>query len=224
MMSWKMLSFQDSTSTNMENLILLHDFSMMVMILIMMLITMNMIYLNFNKFYNFKLLNNQYLEMMWTLLPMLILFTVAMPALIHLYNIEETNKYMFTMKIISHQWYWSIEYSDFNNKLYNSFMSKNSMNMNMFRIMDTDTRMILPFNVNIRLLITSMDVIHSFSMPSMGLKVDSCPGRLNQINLMSLRPGLFFGQCSEICGINHSFMPIVIEFTSLTNMINYLKN
>ena len=130
-----------------------------------------------------------------------------------------------TIKTVGHQWYWSYEYSDFLNIEFDSFIiPTNQLNSNEFRLLDTDNRCILPFNYPIRILTTSIDVIHSWTVPSLGIKIDSTPGRLNQSLIYINRPGLYFGQCSEICGINHRFIPIVIESTNFLNFKNWLKS
>nr|AZL93118.1 cytochrome c oxidase subunit 2 [Belyta sp. ZJUH_2016005] len=221
MPTWLLLNFQDASSPNMENMILFHDFIMMMMILIMSFITMKIYYMLKNKMYYMKFMNHQMLEMFWTILPMCILMTMAIPSIMNLYINEEINMPMLTFKIIAHQWYWSFELPNINMN-YESFMIKNFFKSN-FRLLDTNSRLMIPINLNIKLLVSSMDVIHSFTIPSLGIKIDACPGRLNQINFKSLRPGIFFGQCSEICGINHSFMPIMMEMTKFNNWINLMK-
>jgi len=130
-----------------------------------------------------------------------------------------------TLKTIGHQWYWSYEYSDFNQIEFDSYIiQSNELNNYNFRLLDVDNRVILPINLKIRILITAADVIHSWSVPSLGVKVDGTPGRLNQTNFIINRPGLYYGQCSEICGANHSFIPIVIERVNLKSFINWIKN
>lgn len=143
-----------------------------------------------------------------------------------LYLTDEIIKPLLTIKSIGHQWYWRYEYSDFKNIDFNSFIllyNNNLPNNNIFRLLDVDNRLILPFNNQIRILTSSIDVIHSWTIPSLGIKIDSIPGRINQSSIIINRPGIFFGQCSEICGINHRFIPIIIERTSKINFINWLK-
>lgn len=154
---------------------------------------------------------------------MFILIFIALPSLKILYLTDEIHFNNLTIKTIGHQWYWRYEYSDFNNIEFDSFiLPANQLIPNEFRLLDVDNRCILPFNLPIRLLTTSIDVIHAWTVPSLGIKIDSTPGRLNQTILFINRPGLFFGQCSEICGINHRFIPIVIESTNLYNFKNWL--
>nr|AZL93441.1 cytochrome c oxidase subunit 2 [Pristaulacus sp. ZJUH_2016030] len=219
---WMHFSTQNACSPLMEHLIFFHDYSMMLIIIILSLIFYTIMFLLTNLNYNHFLIENQMIELIWTISPMMILFFLALPSLKILYLSDEIFLSFFTIKIIGHQWFWSYEYSDFLNIEFNSFMLNNFSKMNFFRLLDVDSHMIIPMNLNIRLLINSSDVIHSWTIPSMGIKIDAIPGRLNQISLISKRPGMFFGQCSEICGINHSFMPIVLESTKMNLFFNWL--
>nr|UZT67578.1 cytochrome c oxidase subunit 2 [Tessmannella kiplingi] len=217
MHTWMNYMFQDSSSPNMEWLFKFHDYTLLINLLITLIISY-MIYMIFiNKFINLKI-DNQMIEIIWTILPMVILIFLAFPSLKILYMIDSIYKPLLTIKCIGHQWYWSYQFADFFNLEYESFMS-NFLGRGVFRLLDVSNRLILPVDLQIRLLICSEDVIHSFTVPSMGIKVDGVPGRLNQINLMINRPGIYFGQCSEICGMNHSFMPICIEATNLKTFL-----
>nr|YP_010610813.1 cytochrome c oxidase subunit II [Paratkina nigrifasciana]WAP91634.1 cytochrome c oxidase subunit II [Paratkina nigrifasciana] len=225
MSTWTTLNFQDAVSPIMEQLIMFHDHTMMIIFMITMIVSYMMISLMLNKFINRLLLEGQFIELIWTILPAFMLIFIALPSLKILYLIEEINKPMISIKSIGHQWFWSYEYSDFKKIEFDSYMKPfNDLEKNEFRLLDVDNRIILPFNINTRILVTSTDVIHSWTIPSMGIKIDASPGRINQGSLMINRPGLFFGQCSEICGANHSFMPIVIESINLTSFINWLNN
>nr|AVT44061.1 cytochrome c oxidase subunit II [Podagrion sp. JY-2018] len=219
---WGQMILQDSNSSIMENMIMFHDYAMLIIIMIIMFIFYMMIFMLSNKFINLFLLENQMLEVIWTMIPIMLLILLALPSLKILYLTDELDNPVFSVKVIGHQWYWSYEYSDFNNKMFDSFMVK-EINMSEFRLLDVDNRMVLPMNNQIRLLINSSDVIHSFTVPSAGVKVDAVPGRINQISINLNRPGLYYGQCSEICGVNHSFMPIVVESTDLNSYLNWIK-
>nr|WPS67079.1 cytochrome c oxidase subunit 2 [Hyssopus sp. 1 HHL-2023a] len=222
---WGQISLQDSNSPIMENMLMFYDHAMLVIMMIVVLIMYMIIYMLMNKLTNRYLFEGQLIEIVWTIIPMLFLIFLAIPSLKILYLTDEVNNPLISVKAIGHQWYWSYEYNDFMNISFDSFMlDKNLSGDGMFRLLDVDNHMILPMNNQIRLLISSLDVIHSFAMPSLGLKVDAVPGRINQISLLMNRPGMFFGQCSEICGVNHSFMPIVIESTSLENFVGWMKN
>lgn len=179
----------------------------------------------FNSFTNRFLLNGQTIEIIWTIIPAIVLIFVALPSLRLLYLLDEIRTPIVTLKTIGHQWYWRYEYSDFNNIEFDSYIIPvNEINSFNFRLLDVDNRIVLPLNIKIRILISAADVIHSWTVPSLGVKVDGTPGRLNQTNFLINRPGLFFGQCSEICGANHRFMPIVIERVNLNYFINWVKN
>nr|QBG38540.1 cytochrome c oxidase subunit II [Acropyga acutiventris] len=224
MNTW-LISLQNSNSPSYDMMIFFHDFTMMILTFIMMLIFFIMYSMINNKFTNRFMLQGHTIELIWTIIPMLILIFIAIPSIKILYLTDEMFNNKITIKTIGHQWYWTYEYSDFLNIEFDSYMTQtNELKMNEFRLLDVDNRCILPFKYPIRILTTSMDVIHSWTIPSLGIKMDSTPGRLNQSMLIINRPGLLFGQCSEICGMNHSFMPIVLESTNFNNFKNWLKS
>nr|YP_009742408.1 cytochrome c oxidase subunit II [Caloptilia theivora]QID90516.1 cytochrome c oxidase subunit II [Caloptilia theivora] len=225
MATWSNLNFQNSNSPLMEQIIFFHDHTLVILILITILVGYLMISLFFNKYINRFLLDNQMIELIWTIMPAITLIFIALPSLRLLYLLDEMNNPMITLKSIGHQWYWTYEYSDFKNIYFDSYMiPSNDLNMNNFRLLEVDNRIVLPMNNQIRIMVTATDVIHSWTVPSLGVKIDANPGRLNQTNFYMNRPGLFFGQCSEICGANHSFMPIVIESISIKNFIEWINN
>nr|UJG45399.1 cytochrome c oxidase subunit II [Athripsodes cinereus] len=220
-LTWTSLSFLDSNSPLMEQLIFFHDHTMMILTLITILIFYNMMTTMTNKFLNKNLLQNHLLEFIWTLSPTLMLIFIALPSLKLLYLIDEMKAPLITLKTIGHQWYWSYEYSDFKDISFDSYMINNSPKL---RLLDVDNRLILPFKTQIRNLITASDVLHSWTIPTLGIKTDAIPGRMNQLNIYMNQSGLYFGQCSEICGTNHSFMPIMIESIPMKFFINWIKN
>nr|QTZ20426.1 cytochrome c oxidase subunit 2 [Spodoptera frugiperda] len=225
MATWSNLNLQNSASPLMEQIIFFHDHTLIILIMITILVGYLMSSLLFNKYINRFLLEGQMIELIWTILPAITLIFIALPSLRLLYLLDELNNPLITLKSIGHQWYWSYEYSDFHNIEFDSYMiSTNDMSNNNFRLLDVDNRIILPMNNQIRIMVTATDVIHSWTVPSLGVKVDANPGRLNQTNFFINRPGIFYGQCSEICGANHSFMPIVIESISIKNFINWINN
>nr|AFY16769.1 cytochrome c oxidase subunit II [Cryptotympana atrata] len=225
MSNWSNINMQDAMSPLMEQLMFFHDHTLMILILVTVIVAYMMVMLFLNGLINRFLLEGQLIEFVWTLLPAMILIFIALPSLRLLYMLNEVNNPMLTLKIIGHQWYWSYEYSDFFNIEFDSYMKpSNELNINEFRLLDVDNRVILPFSTQVRLLITSHDVIHSWTIPSLGVKVDAVPGRLNQTSTFINRSGLAYGQCSEICGANHSFMPIVIESINIKSFINWLIN
>nr|YP_010526923.1 cytochrome c oxidase subunit II [Phyllosphingia dissimilis]UXR12247.1 cytochrome c oxidase subunit 2 [Phyllosphingia dissimilis] len=225
MATWSNFNLQNGVSPLMEQIIFFHDHTLIILIMITILVGYLMLNLFFNKYINRFLLEGQLIEMIWTILPAITLIFIALPSLRLLYLLDELNNPLITLKSIGHQWYWSYEYSDFHNIDFDSYMIPiNELQSNNFRLLDVDNRIILPMNNQIRIMVTATDVIHSWTIPSLGVKVDANPGRLNQTNFFINRPGIFYGQCSEICGANHSFMPIVIESISIKNFINWINN
>nr|YP_009643404.1 cytochrome c oxidase subunit II [Physopelta slanbuschii]APO08821.1 cytochrome c oxidase subunit II [Physopelta slanbuschii] len=223
MATWGNMGLQDAMSPLMEQLIMFHDHTITILAMITMLVSYIMISLTSNKFINRFLMEEQMIELIWTLLPAVTLIFIALPSLHLLYLIDEMNNPTMTLKTIGHQWYWSYEYSDFNDIEFDSYM-KTSSELENFRLLDVDNRTVLPMNTNIRLLVSAADVLHSWAMPSLGVKIDAVPGRLNQSSMIINQTGLMFGQCSEICGANHSFMPIVIESVPMNKFITWLNH
>nr|ACJ69616.1 cytochrome c oxidase subunit II [Venturia canescens] len=222
---WFKMNLQDANSSIMENLKFFHDYSMMILLIITIMIIYIMLSLIMNKMNNKYILQNHNIEIIWTIMPMIILIYMAIPSLKILYLTDEIFNPLLTIKSIGHQWYWSYEYSDFKNINFNSFMIKNNeMSKFNFRLLDVDNNLVIPMKSQIRMLVNSNDVIHSWTIPSIGIKIDAIPGRINQTMMNLNRPGLYFGQCSEICGLNHSFMPIVLESTSNYNFIKWMNN
>ena len=188
------------------------------------------------------------LEVVWTISPALILMLIGLPSFALLYSMDEVVDPSITLKVVGHQWYWSYEYSDYITQVADSteedLTQVKSINFDsylipeedlsipkpysvgrggkVFRLLEVDNRIVLPINTHIRVLVTSADVLHSWAVPSLGVKVDSCPGRLNQVHLFIKREGVFYGQCSEICGVNHGFMPIVVQAVELEEYISWI--
>nr|QVV96011.1 cytochrome c oxidase subunit II [Coridius brunneus] len=225
MANWGNLSLQDPNSPMMEQMIIFHDHTIMILTMITLLIMYIMWTMMMNKLTNRYLLEGQTIELIWTMMPAVTLVFIALPSLRLLYMIDEINNPLMTLKVIGHQWYWSYEYSDLINVEFDSYMKPTQeLNMNEFRLLDVDNRTMLPMNSQIRLMITSADVLHSWAIPALGVKIDAVPGRLNQGTINISRPGLMYGQCSEICGANHSFMPIVVESIPMNSFMNWLKS
>nr|APX40787.1 cytochrome c oxidase subunit 2 [Phyllotreta hemipoda] len=223
-MTWNNFSLQDSNSPLMEQLSYFHDHTMMILTIITILISYLIMTIMTNQLSHRFLLEGQTIEIIWTILPSIILIFIAIPSLRLIYILDEINNPMISIKTTGHQWYWSYEYSDFKNIEFDSYMLPNNENIYQFRLLDVDNRITVPFKSNIRMMVTAADVIHSWTIPSLGVKIDALPGRLNQINFFINQPGLFFGQCSEICGANHSFMPIVLESISPNFFLKWIIN
>nr|WHM51734.1 cytochrome c oxidase subunit II [Gnathamitermes grandis]WHM51773.1 cytochrome c oxidase subunit II [Gnathamitermes nr. perplexus] len=224
MTTWLNLTLQDSASPVMEQLIFFHDHALMIMLMIITAVFYTMIMIIQNKQTSRFTLEGQMLETIWTIAPAIILVFIAIPSLRLLYLMDEIHNPVMTLKAVGHQWYWSYEYSDFTKLEFDSYMTQQEdQQINTFRLLDTDNRIVLPMNSPIRMIVTAADVLHSWTVPSLGVKTDATPGRLNQVSFSINRPGLLYGQCSEICGANHSFMPIVVESVSTNQFINWVS-
>ena len=221
---------QDPSTITMEGLLSFNKHLLFIITIIVILVG----WLLFSTITNYDEFNNSerqnffhsnLLEIVWTSLPALTLLNLASPSFTLLYSMDEISAPEISVKIIGHQWFWSYEISDFDSTATclgsdktlkytcyllaeDSITQKNYLGF--LRLLETNKRVLLPSNTHLRLLITSVDVLHSWTIPSFGVKVDACPGRLNQINIFLKRIGMFFGQCSEICGVNHGFMPIAL--------------
>lgn len=222
MPTWSNFYFQDANSPIIEQILFFHDHSIIIIIFITFFVLYIIINIIINKFINLTLIDHQSIETFWTILPCILLIFIAIPSLRLLYLLEENFNPSIIIKIIGHQWYWRYEYPNFNIS-FDSFILPLE-NKNQFRLLDVDNRLLVPFNTNIQFLISSADVIHAWTIPALGIKIDAVPGRLNQLNCFINRPGLFFGQCSEICGANHSFIPISLQASNIHTFIKFIKS
>lgn len=223
MATWSNLNLQDRASPLIEQLIFFHDHTLLILVIITVIVSYIIAILFFNKYINRFLLHGQIIEIIWTILPAIILIFIALPSIRILYLLDEVNNPAITLKAIGHQWYWKYEYSDFANIEFDSYIIRtNELNDYNFRLLEVDNRVVLPINSQIRIIVTAADVIHSWTIPALGVKIDGTPGRLNQSNFYINRPGLYFGQCSEICGANHRFIPIIIERISTEYFIKWI--
>nr|YP_009312324.1 cytochrome c oxidase subunit II [Garra poecilura]BAV71799.1 cytochrome c oxidase subunit II [Garra poecilura] len=210
------LGFQDAASPIMEELLHFHDHTLMIVFLISTLVLYIILAMVSTKLTNKYILDSQEIEIVWTILPAIVLIFIALPSLHILYLMDEINDPHLTIKAMGHQWYWSYEYTDYENLGFDAYMvPTQDLTPGQFRLLEADHRMVIPTESPIRILVSAEDVLHSWAVPSLGMKMDAVPGRLNQITFTTLRPGMFYGQCSEICGANHSFMPIVVEAVPL---------
>ena len=159
--------------------------------------------------------HNTLLEVVWTAVPVLILVIIAIPSFKLLYYMDVVPQTEMTLKAIGRQWYWSYEYPDHGNFTFDSYMiAENELKPGQLRLLETDNRVVLPINTNIRLQTTAADVLHSWALAPTGVKIDAIPGRLNEMWINITQPGVYYGQCSELCGVNHGFMPITVEAVS----------
>jgi cytochrome c oxidase subunit 2 len=231
------IGFQDPATPIMEGIVFFHNHIMFYMtgvgVFVMWLLA-RCIYF-YNETSNTAEVDNfthaTTIEVIWTIVPALILLIIAVPSFSLLYSMDEMLDPLVTLKVIGHQWYWSYEYSDYNAHIssgnginFDSYMvADGDLCDGSFRLLEVDNRAILPVNTHIRVLVTAADVLHSWAVPSLGVKVDACPGRLNQTNIFIKRAGVFYGQCSEICGTNHGFMPICVEAVDIASYVKWLE-
>ena len=229
------LGLQDPATTYMEGIIHLHNDLCFLILTIAIFVSWLLgkclvLYTKDKHQISEKFTHSTLLEIVWTVVPAVILMIIAIPSFALLYSLDEFVSPMMTLKVVGHQWYWSYEYSDFMNAKngqsanFDSYMqSEDDLRFGYFRLLEVDNRVVLPVNTPIRVLVTAADVLHSWAIPSLGVKVDACPGRLNQVSLFLKREGLFYGQCSEICGVNHGFMPIVIQSKPVDYYMKWLE-
>ena len=230
------IGFQDAATPIMEGIVDLHNYIFMFLVLIftfVLVIFANIIYDFFYR-YNFpetaddiyyrkdlldgnSITHGTLLELVWTILPSAILVYIAVPSFVLLYAMDEIVQPTLTLKVIGHQWYWSYEYVNVTSDGYQEIAMDSNMvfddelNKGELRLLQVDKTFMLPIDTHINVIITSQDVLHSWAVPSLGIKVDAVPGRLNQISVFIKREGVYYGQCSELCGVNHGFMPIMIK-------------
>jgi cytochrome c oxidase subunit 2 len=232
--AWQ-LYFQEAATPAMEGIINLHNDIMAIIIFIavfvMWMMGRTMWLFTADKNPNpSKVVHGTTIELVWTIVPSIILVTIAVPSFALLYSMDEVIDPAITLKVIAHQWYWSYEYSDYNTSdedtiAFDSYMiAEDDLELGQLRLLEVDNRVILPINTHIRVLITSTDVVHAWAIPSLGVKCDAYPGRLNQVNTFIKREGIFHGQCSELCGVNHGFMPIVVEAVSLKDYVSWVSS
>lgn len=225
MSTWGHLGFQDAASPLISQLIQFHDHAIIIITLITTLISYALLSIFLNSSSSRYTLEAQQIETVWTILPAIILLFLALPSLRILYIIDEIRTAFLTIKAVGHQWYWRYEYSDFNDLKFDSYITPtNELNTGQFRLLEVDNRVVIPINTEIRFLITAADVLHSWTVPRIGVKADAVPGRLNQVGIIATRPGIFYGQCSEICGANHSFIPISLETVNWNSFCSWVKN
>jgi cytochrome c oxidase subunit 2 len=225
--------FQDPATPVMEGIIALHHDLFVVMTIIGITVGWLLFRTTF-AFHHTKnpvasqITHGTTIEIVWTITPSLILMVIAIPSFALLYSIDEVVDPIVTLKVIGHAWYWSYEYSDFSSKTsssiqFDSYMvADDDLEKGQLRLLEVDNSIVLPTESHIRVLITSSDVLHSWAIPSLGVKMDACPGRLNQVSIFIKRESTFYGQCSELCGIQHAFMPIKIEAVSIEKYITWL--
>jgi len=214
------LGFQEAASPVMHSTAAFHDFLLILITVIAVFVLVLMAYcvIRFNAKSNptpSKTTHNTLLEVVWTVVPVLILIAIAVPSFRLLYLQRVIPPADFTIKAIGNQWYWSYEYPDHGDLSFDSVMVEDEdLKPGQPRLLAVDNNIVVPVNKTVRVIVTASDVIHNFAMPAFGLKMDAVPGRLNETWFKAEKTGIFYGQCSELCGSRHAFMPIAIEVVS----------
>lgn len=225
---------QDPATPIAEGIIAFHHDLMFILVFVVVFVS----YMLFRTVYHFhhtknavpdQVVHGTTIEIVWTIVPALILMVIAVPSFALLYSVDEVVEPALTVKIVGHQWYWSYEYSDYISDeegealAFDSYMlPTDELNPGDLRLLEVDNRLVLPTDTHIRLVVTAADVLHCWTIPSFGVKMDACPGRLNQASLFIQREGVFYGQCSEICGQNHGFMPIAVEAVDMKEYLSWV--
>jgi cytochrome c oxidase subunit 2 len=216
MIFWGQYSLQDALSVTIEQIIYFHDYLMIVIILIIVVVAYFIVFVLSLKTYAASVVADHLVETLWTLLPIVVLIFLVYPSIYLLYLIDEIRtEFLCTLKVIGHQWYWSYKIEGLLNLDIDSYITRDRV----VRLIDVDNRIVVPSQEYIRALITSRDVLHSWALPSLGVKIDAVPGRLNQFIFIVIINAIVHGQCREICGVNHSFIPIVLEAVNLTDVL-----
>lgn len=223
-------TFQNAATLTMREVEWLHDYVTFYLVLI--IVSVSWILFNFiikrTAVPQAHLLHGSTLEIIWTIAPAVILSAIAFPSFKLLYLMEEVQDPAVTLKAIGHQWYWSYQYTDYLNENneginYDSYMiPTQELETGDFRLLEVDNPVVVPINTSIRVLITSADVLHAWTVPALGVKMDAVPGRLNQTGFFVQRTGTFYGQCSELCGANHAFMPIKVQAVTLPHYCAFI--
>ena len=232
--AWQ-IGFQDPATPVMQGIIDLHHDICFFLTAILVFV----FWMLFRSLYHFsakrspmpeKIVHGTAIEIAWTVAPSLILVFIAIPSFALSYSMDEIVDPAVTVKAIGHQWYWSYEYSDYNQSdesavTFDSYMvPEDDLEPGQLRLLEVDNRVVVPANTHLRFIVTAADVLHSWAVPSLGIKCDAVPGRLNQVPAFIQREGVFYGQCSEICGTNHAFMPIVVEAVPLADYVAWIAN
>jgi cytochrome c oxidase subunit 2 len=225
---WQM-HFQKAASPVMQKIENLHDLLLVIIFAIVALVFGLLLYvcIKFSKKNNpipSTTSHNTFIEIIWTVVPLLILIIVAIPSFKTLNYMEKIKDTELTLKVVGHQWYWNYQYPDNGDFSFDSYIiSDDQLKPGQIRLLEVDNRVVLPVDTNVRVLVTSYDVIHSWAIPSLGIKTDAVPGRTNETWVRVNKPGVYYGQCSEICGIGHGFMPIAIEAVSKEDFAVWLE-
>lgn len=212
---WQM-GLQDPVTPVAEQLHWLHNILLIVITIITLFVLVLLLYVmvRFREKRNpvpSMTTHNTTLEVAWTVIPVIILVLIAIPSFRLLYLQDRTANAEMTIKAIGRQWYWSYEYPDHGNFTFDAYMVKDKdLKPGQARLLETDNAVVLPVDTNVRVLLTASDVLHSWTVPAFGVKTDAVNGRLNETWVRITKPGTYFGQCSELCGVGHAYMPIKV--------------
>lgn len=223
-------SFQDPASQWMLGIVRLHDFIFFYLIILQTVVLWVAVSLIFNKDYLGNLAHGNLIELIWTITPSAILWIIGIPSLRLLYKMDEILDSEVTVKAIGNQWYWSYEYSDYVTEenetiAFDSFkVADSDLALGELRTLTVDNYLVLPINTSIRVLCSSNDVIHSFAVPSLGIKADCLPGRLNSLGFVINRESVYYGGCSELCGSLHHAKPIGIRAVPLSSYLSFIQS
>lgn len=222
---WGQLNLQEGISSTIEILNYFHDYIIFILIFILLFVTYLFIWIMYTPLLDKFTFDSHSLETFWTIFPIIVLLFIAFPSLYLLYLIEETSNPSLTVKVVGHQWYWEYQYSNsWFSYSFDSYLVYSKSSSPLFYALDVDNRLVLPTLTHILFLVTSADVLHSWTVPVLGIKVDACPGRLNYLTTLSPYSGVYYGQCREICGSNHSLIPIVLEFVPMSSYLTYISS
>lgn len=219
--NWQ-IDFRNAATPVMQQIHDFHNLILIIEVLIVLLVIglLTYICLKFNAKANpvpSRTTHNTLLEIAWTVIPVIVLVVIAVPSMRLLFFMDKAKNPEMTLKVTSHQWYWSYEYPDHGGFTFDSnLIPEDQLKPGQLRLLETDNRVVLPADTEIRVLVTSEDVIHNWAMPSFGIKMDTVPGRINEtwLKVDSRHIGTYYGQCSELCGVNHAFMPITVDVVS----------
>ena len=226
--NWQ-LGFNDSVTTVMSDIVHLHD---RILLPIIVAISVFVLFLLLYSIFKFrasknpipsKTSHNTFIEIMWTVIPCLILIVIAVPSFRLLYKQDIIPKADVTIKATGYQWYWGYEYPDQNIAFDANMIETKNLKPNHPRLLETDNHVVVPVNKVVKVLITANDVLHAWAVPSFGVKRDAVPGRINETWFKAEKEGVYYGQCSELCGSRHAFMPITVRVVSDKQYNEWLK-
>ena len=226
--NWQ-LGFQESVTSIMNDVVFMHDYILMPIITAISVFVLFLLFYVCIKFRESKNPNpsktthNTFIEIVWTLIPCLILIVIAIPSFKLLYKQDIIPKADVTVKAIGYQWYWGYEYPDQNIYFESLMVEDKDLKPGQPRLLATDTEVVVPVNKIVKVLITANDVLHAWALPSFGVKRDAVPGRINETWFKADKEGVYYGQCSELCGIKHAFMPITVRVVSEEKYLEWIE-